>query len=157
MKNLAKILTVLGVALTMVAQAQPGWNWGDQVDLAKEKNALYVDMLKAGRYQEALAPHTWLCQNTPNLNESLYQNGSKLYEELAEVEKDPAKLEAYKSKAMEMYDLRIKYFGNEGYVLNRKVYPAYKFYKDDKSKYKELYDMFNRAFELSKEEFRERL
>ena len=153
MKNLAKILTVFGIALSMAAHAQPGWNWGEQVDLAKEKNALYVDMLKAGRYQEAIPPHSWLLENTPDLNESLYQNGSKLYEELAEVEKDPTKLAQYKAKAMEMYDLRIKYFGNDGYVLNRKVYPAYKFYKDDKSKYAELYEMFNKAFELNGEEF----
>jgi tetratricopeptide (TPR) repeat protein len=153
MKNLAKILTVFSLMIAFAAQAQPGWNWGDQVDVAKEKNALYVDMLKAGRYQEAIPPHNWLLENTPDLNESLYQNGAKLYEELVDVEKDAAKKSEYQDKAMEMYDLRIKYFGREDYVLNRKVYPAYKFYKDDKDKSQELLEMFNRAFELNGTKF----
>ena len=153
MKNLTKILFIPILLMGFAVQAQPGWNWGDQVDVAKEKNALYVDMLKAGRYKEAIPSHNWLLENTPDLNESLYQNGAKLYEGLEETEKDAAKQREYQDKAMEMYDLRIKYFGNEAYVLNRKVYPAYKFYKNDQSKYKELYEMFSKAYDLNKEEF----
>lgn len=153
MKDFKKFLFVPMMMLGMLAVAQPGWNWGEQVDVAKEKNALYVDMLKAGRFQEALPAHQWLLDNTPDLNESLYQNGAKLYEGLVETEKDPAKLEEYKTKAMEMYDLRIKYFGREAYVLNRKVYPAYKFYKGDQKKYPDLFAMFNKAYELNKEKF----
>jgi tetratricopeptide (TPR) repeat protein len=154
MKNPLKILFVSFLLIGSALKAQPGWNWGDQVDIAKEKNAIYVDMVKAGRYLEAVEAHQWLLENTPDLNESLYQNGSKLYEGLVETQKDdPAKVEEYKAKAMEMYDLRIKYFGREAYVLNRKVYPAYKFYKGDQSKYSELLEMFNRAFELNQEKF----
>ena len=33
------------VFAAMVVNAQPGWNWGDQVDVAKEKNAIYTDMV----------------------------------------------------------------------------------------------------------------
>lgn len=153
MKNLSHSLTLLMVFFTMTALGQPGWNWGTDVDIAKEKNAFYSDMVKAGRYQEAIPSHEWLLANTPDLNESLYQNGAKIYESLVDTEKDPVKIAQYKSKAMDMYDLRIKYFGKEDFVLNRKVYPAYKFYKDDKTKYKELYEMFTRAFELNKNEF----
>jgi len=153
MKNLSSSLTLLMVFFSMVAAGQPGWNWGTDVDVAKEKNAFYSDMVKAGRYLDAIPSHEWLLANTPDLNESLYQNGAKIYESLVDTEKDPAKIAEYKAKAMEMYDLRIKYFGKEDLVLNRKVYPAYKFYKDDKTKYKELYDMFLRAFELNKNEF----
>jgi len=153
MEHVKKALIIPFVLLCMSLQAQPGWNWGEQIDLAKEKNALYVDMLKAGRYLEAIPPHNWLLENTPDLNESLYQNGAKIYESLAETEKDEVKLAEYQAKAMDMYDLRIKYFGNEAYVLNRKVFPAYKYYKGDKSRYKELLDMFNKAFELNGTDF----
>jgi tetratricopeptide (TPR) repeat protein len=153
MKNLGKFLIIPFLILGMSLQAQPGWNWGDQVDVAKEKNALYVDMLKAGKFSQAVPAHNWLMENTPDLNESLYQNGAKLYEEMVEVEKDAAKIEEYKTKALEMYDLRIKYFGNEAYVMNRKVYPAYKFYKGDQKKYGELYAMFNKAYELNGSDF----
>jgi tetratricopeptide (TPR) repeat protein len=49
-----------------------------------------------------------------------------------------------------MYDLRVKYFNDEAAVLNRKAFTAYKFYKDDKEKYQELYDLYKRTFELNK-------
>jgi tetratricopeptide (TPR) repeat protein len=153
MKNLAKALVFPMMMIAIAVQAQPGWNWGDQVDIAKEKNAFYVDMLKGGKFTEAIPAHNWLLENTPDLNESLYQNGAKIYEGLVETEKDPAKQETYKAKALEMYDLRIQYFGREAYVMNRKVYPAYKFYKGDKSKYEELFNMFSKAYDLNKEDF----
>ena len=52
-----------------------------------------------------------------------------------------------------MYDLRIKYFGNEASILNRKAFPAYKFYKGDKSKYNELMDLFEKTFTLNGADF----
>ena len=36
---------------------------------------------------------------------------------------------------------QIKDFGKEAEVLNRKAYKAYKFLRDDKSSYQELYDL----------------
>ena len=155
MNNISKTLivavTLVGVALT--GHAQPGWNWGEQVDVAKEKNALYVDMLKAGRLEESLEPHSWLVENTPDLNESLYQNGAKIFEGLAEKETDAVKKGEYQEQALNMYDLRIQYFGNEASVMNRKVFPAYKFYKGDQSKYDELYEMFTESFDLNQNRF----
>lgn len=152
MKRLLVLATCLFLSILNL-QAQPGWNWGDQIDVAKEKNAIYTDMVKVEKYSEAISPHGWLLENAPDLNESLYQNGAKIYEELAEKEKEASAQEKYQLKAMEMYDLRIKYFGNEASVLNRKVYPAYKFYKNDKAKYPELFQMFKQTFEITGEDF----
>ncbi len=156
MNQVSKALTAVLLLAGILVHAQPGWNWGEQVDVAKEKNALYVDMLKAGRLNESVEPHQWLLENTPDLNESLYQNGAKIYEGLAglaEKENDATKKGEYQAKALEMYDLRIQYFGKEANVMNRKVFPAYKFYKSDKSKYSELYEMYNKAFELNGNKF----
>jgi tetratricopeptide (TPR) repeat protein len=49
-----------------------------------------------------------------------------------------------------MYDLRIRYFNEEAEVLNRKIYTAYGFFKDEPSKYNDLYDMYSRVFEPGK-------
>jgi hypothetical protein len=133
--------------------AQDGWNWGEQVDVAKEKNAIYSDLVKAKNYKDAIPPHTWLLENAPDLNESLYQNGATMYEELADAATDAALKATYQAKCLEMYDLRIKYFGKEDYVLNRKVVVAYKFYRSEKTQYKSLYDMFTKAFALNGTEF----
>ncbi|MBU2915502.1 MULTISPECIES: hypothetical protein [Reichenbachiella] len=147
MKKLLLIGLVVG--LNAAAIAQPGWNWPEDVDKAKEKNALYVDAVKSDQFARAVEPHQWLLDNCPDLNESLYINGAKIYEGLEEKETDPAKQLAYQEKALQMYDDRIKYFGDEPNVLNRKAFRAYKFYKGNRDKYQELMDLFDKTFEMN--------
>ncbi|UXP33282.1 hypothetical protein N6H18_04875 [Reichenbachiella agarivorans] len=146
-----KKLLLIGfvVCMNAAAIAQPGWNWPEEVDKAKEKNALYVDAVKSKQYAVAVAPHQWLLDNCPDLNESLYINGAKIYEGLEDKESDPAKQLSYQEKALKMYDDRIKYFGDEANVLNRKAFAAYKFYKGNQSKYKELLDLFDKTFDMN--------
>ncbi|MFY0605683.1 MAG: hypothetical protein JXR10_03150 [Cyclobacteriaceae bacterium] len=144
---------LLGLAILFlfatVAVSQPGWNWGDQVDMAKEKNALYSDLVKAEKWKEATVPHNWLLENTPDLNASIYINGAKIYEGLAKASTDKAEKLKNQERALEMYDLRVKYFDDEADVLNRKAFVAYKYYRGTQSKYEELYNLFDRAFELN--------
>ncbi|MCR9250622.1 MAG: hypothetical protein NXI20_09360 [bacterium] len=136
---------------SLSAIAQPGWEWGEDVDKAKEQNALYTDNLKAGNFEAAKEPLLWLLENTPNLNVSLYINGAKIYEGLADATADKAQKKEFQMKALEMYDKRIEYFGDEDKVLNRKGYRAYKFLKDDKTKYPDLLALYDRIFELNGE------
>ena len=150
-KLIIKITALLFISTTAFGQA--GWNWGVEIDVAKENNAIYTDMVKVEKYLEAVESHAWLLENTPDLNESLYQNGAKIYRALAVEETDKVQKAAYQTKALEMYDLRIKYFGNEASVLNRKAFPAYKFYKGDKSKYVELLALFEKTFVLNGADF----
>ncbi|WP_339811465.1 hypothetical protein [uncultured Imperialibacter sp.] len=141
------LLFFLGIQL--VAVAQPGWNWPEDRATAEEKNALYTDFLKQDNFKAALPHLDWLLANAPDLNESLYINGAKIYEGLADNEPDAAKTVQYQEQALSMYDKRIQYFGNEGDVLNRKGYTAYKYYKDNKAKYPDLIKMFEKVYELN--------
>ncbi|NNF33306.1 MAG: tetratricopeptide repeat protein, partial [Saprospiraceae bacterium] len=90
----------------------------------------------------------WLLENTPDLNSSLYINGVKIYKELEKAATGDKKKE-YQQRVMDLYDLRIEYFNSEGDVMNRKAYDAYKFYKDDKTKYEMLYGFFEKTYELN--------
>ncbi len=146
-KTLVNSILILAVAFT--ASAQNGWNWGDQVDVAKEKNVVYTDALKAKNYAATLDPLNWLMTNTPDLHVSIYQNGVKIYRELANQEADPAKKDEYIQKGLELHDTRIKYFGKEANVTDRKASYAYRFYNKDKTKYEFLYNLFNKSFELN--------
>lgn len=149
MKNLI-FLAVLLTGQIAAAQCEDGWCWGSDPDKAKEKNALYTDAYKMGNNVEAATHLEWLLQNTPNLNKSIYINGAKIYEDLANTEADATKKKALESKTLEMYDLRIKYFNDEPDVLNRKAYVAYKLLKDDQARYQELLDLFDKAYQLNK-------
>lgn len=143
------LFLVFFLSVGLLATAQPGWNWPEDKATAEEKNVLYSDNLKMDNFEGAVAPHQWLLDNAPDLNKSIYINGAKIYEGLADATEDPAKKQEYIEKGLTMYDLRIKYFGEEAEVLNRKAYNAYKFYRDNQSKYTELKELFDKTFELN--------
>ncbi|HHP7242190.1 MAG TPA: tetratricopeptide repeat protein [Cyclobacteriaceae bacterium] len=144
-----RVLAISFIISSTYVMGQPGWNWPDEIDIAKEKNALYTDNLKQDNCQKAKEAHQWLLEKAPDLHVSLYQNGTKIYKCLAENTSDEAKKKEYQEKALEMYEKRIEYFGKEGYVLNRKAFDAYKFYKDDREKYQELYNLFKRTYDVN--------
>ena len=52
-----------------------------------------------------------------------------------------------------MYDIRIKQFGEEAEVLNRKAITAYKYYKNEQGKYPELKALFQKAFDMNGNDF----
>lgn len=150
MKTISKKLSVLVfVLLALGASAQSGWNWGEEVDKAKEKNVIYTDAYKAKNYKGALEPLNWLLTNTPDLNPSIYINGIEIYEALAKKATDPAIKEQNIQKALELHDTRIKYFEGEADILDRKALFAYQHYSKNKEKYPYLYELYSKAFELN--------
>ena len=71
------VLFGLLVSLNAMAFAQQGWKWPEDVEKAKENNALYADAVKSKDFVRAQEPHQWLLDNAPDLNKSLYINGAK--------------------------------------------------------------------------------
>jgi tetratricopeptide (TPR) repeat protein len=150
------LLIVPALFFSHFASAQiqsSGWIWPEDRKTAEEKYVLYTDMFNLNNFKATLPPFTWLLTNAPQLNPSLYINGAKIFENLAEEETDPEKKIVYEDSCLLMFDLRIKYFNEEPNVLNRKAYYAYRFKNSDKSYYQELYDLFNKTFDLNKNNF----
>jgi tetratricopeptide (TPR) repeat protein len=147
MKVLFVCFAYLGIVFNISAQTD--WNWPEDKATAEMKYVLYKDALKQDNFQAAKEPHLWLLQNVPNLHNSLYIDGARIYESLAEVEKDPQKKLQLQDSALLMYDLRIKYFNDEANVLNRKAFTAYGYFANNRDKLEELYNIFERTFELN--------
>lgn len=140
----------IGLFATLVfGTANAQWNWPDDREKAEEKNALYTDNFKQGNYRRAADHLSWLLNKAPDLNKSIYINGVRIYDGLASEEADEAKKVVFQDSVLLLYDLRIKYFGEEGKVLNRKAFDAYKYFKGDKSRYEELFQLFQSTFELN--------
>lgn len=148
------LLIILMTAGAVYSQTCNGWNWSEDEGVKsqeEEKVVLYTDYKKANDFKSALPHLNWLLKNNPSLNKSIYINGAQIYEGLAEMEKNPTQKKVYQDSALVMYDLRIQYCNEEANVMNRKAFTAYKYYKGDKSKYKELYELFDKTFELNEE------
>lgn len=151
MKLKSTTLFPLFFACTMFyAQAQQSeWIWPEDKETATRKNVLYNDDLKAENFRSAANNLSWLLHNAPNLNPAIYINGAKIYEALADAEKDPKQKHVYADSALLMYDLRMKYFNDEATVTDRKAFTAYK-YKSDVPEYQgELLALFQKSFELN--------
>ncbi len=145
------VLTILFGALGLAqAQAQQSdWKWPEDKAKAMEKNVLYTDSKTMGNYREAANHLRYLLIHAPDLNPAIYIDGAEIYNELAEKAKDPAKKTTLQDSALAMYDLRIKYFGNEADVLDRKAFYAYRYAeKNNKEEVAELYDLLNKVVQL---------
>lgn len=148
------LLALFGTLTFNQVLAQPGWKWPEDETLkekAEEKNALYTDAKKQGNFRESANHLNWLLVNTPDLNKSLYVNGSQIYDKLATAESDKAKKTVLQDSALMMYDYRIKYFNEESKVLDRKAFYSYKYFKGDKARYADIYQTFKKVFELKGE------
>lgn len=154
MKKVFGTIAVITILATSV-YAQKGWKWPEDSARrvkAEEMNVIQSDAVKMGDAKGAVKAIRWLITNTPDLNKSIYINGAKVYEDLAESEKDPEVQAGLVDTLMLMHDMRIEYFGDKPNVLNRKAFKAYKFYIKDFSKAEWLLEMFDEAFDIGGED-----
>ena len=147
--------TLLGLAALLVAgmvQAQDGWNFPSDPALeskARELNAAYTDYMQSEQYIEATKPLNWLLVNVPELNPSIYQNGTKVYDGAAKVATDEAQKRVYQDSVMAIYEKRGEVYDDEAKWIENKAYYAYQYYKDDKDKIADVVADFDRAIELN--------
>jgi len=143
-----RVIVFFSIISQTVVFAQDGWDWGNDPATAKEKNALYTDLQKQGKYAEAVEPLEFLLKNVPKLNKSIYQNGVTIYQNLLISEKDPAKIISYQDRVLELFELRMQYFGEEDKVLGYKAQVAYPYLINRKpERYDELYNIYKNIIE----------
>ncbi|SIO07095.1 hypothetical protein [Algoriphagus halophilus] len=152
MKIKSTLLGLAAVLMAGVVQAQDGWNWPSdpaQEAKARELNAAYTDYMKSEQYVEATKPLHWLLVNVPQLNESLYINGTKIYDGAAGAVSDEAQKRVYQDSVIALYEKRGELYDNESKWIENKAYYGYQYYKDDKEKLKVPVADFEKALEIN--------
>ena len=92
--------------------------------------SLFREYYKQKNYMEALSPWRWTFQNCPKASGNIYKNGPIIIKSM--IKERPEQKKEYVDTLMLIYDQRIEYFGNEGYVLGRKGADLLRY---DKSKF----------------------
>ena len=121
MKN--SILLVISI-LSVTTYAKPilidGKYGVDSVECVKNIS-VYREFIKQKNYADAVSPWRWAYLNCPKSTKNLYVDGSKIFKYLIKNAKgnNPLQL-ALVDSLMMMYDQRITFFGQEGYVLGLK-------------------------------------
>ena len=122
------------------------WKWPEDKKTAEEKIALYTDAIKQNNFKEADKNLQWLFTNAPDLNPSIYINGAKIYEDMAE-KGQGAQRQEFIDKTIQMYDKRMEHFGETPAIVDRKINTAFKLMYKDADKHKELFEMFKQSFD----------
>lgn len=148
----ALMLVLLLSASSMSWSQCKDWKWPtepEQKAKAEEKISLYDDYRKNNEFVKAKNHLTWLLKNTPDLNTSIYINGAEIYEKLASAEKDPAKKNNLIDSLLIIYDLRVKYCGDEASVSNRKALSALSFWANENGKEAYVLKLLDESFKLN--------
>ncbi|MGB3616477.1 MAG: tetratricopeptide repeat protein [Catalinimonas sp.] len=144
------LLTPLLLLPAFSAQAQ--FNWPEDKAAAQSQWVQFSDNVKAKQFATARPNFLWLYREAPELNEGLYVKGISMYEGLAAKATDAKVKSALQDTALMLYDERIKYYGEEAEVLNRKGIVAFTFLgtRPDAAKHQEaLFALYQRIFELN--------
>ncbi len=143
---------ILLTFFTVTALAQGEWNWPEDPELqssAKEKQAYYKIQTQLDDYNGTFGTLKWLYENNPELNPSIYIDGVKTIQKILKDEVDKERITSLEDSLLWMFDQRIKYFGNEAVVVDRKAYEAFKLMYRKRSRYPELNELFKRNFEVN--------
>ncbi len=126
-------------------KASSGPDFGSDPTLCKRNLSLYKDNLKGRKYKEALAPWRKALEVCPASTKNLYIDGVKILQYFAQ--EDEENKDMYIDELMDVYDQRIEYYGQKGFVLGRKGVDLLKFRLQDVEK---SYDYLQKSIEIRK-------
>lgn len=157
-KLLLSALLVIGTIAGVSAQKagyDPKAPYGHGEDSVKciTNLSLLQTSAKAEAYKDALAPWTAVYENCPASSKNIYIYGPRIYKALYAAETDAAKKKAMIDKIMEIYDTRMKYYGEsegKGKILAYKTYD-YMELMGDKADSKTIYDGLKSAITEAKD------
>jgi len=117
--------------------------------------SLFNESVKNKQYEDAYEPWWSVYQTCPNANKAIYTQGAKIVEYLYNKTTDPAEKDRLRQLIMEMYDKRIKYFGDDAryptaYILGQKALDYCSFFENDTLK-KPAYEWLKQSVEGMKE------
>lgn len=125
----------------------------DSVRCVMNMNLLF-DNAKAKNMAEADKALQILIKECPQCHVNMYAYGTQVYNWKLKNEKDAAKKEALLNELLNLYDLRIKYFGDykgygEGRILGEKAVTMYNHSKKTPELFKKVYDLASKSIEKS--------
>ncbi len=119
-----------------------------RIECASELSNL-TEFMKINHLEYSIISWRKVYKNCPASSKNIYINGAKIFTDMLEEAKDPALQKAYFDTLMMIYDDRIKYFGEEGYVLGRKGKDMLKYFGNE---YNKAFSVLKKSVELEKSE-----
>lgn len=143
-KKIGLILALVAIcSITSYAQ-----NYGDDPTKCNSELSNYTEYFKQKQYKDAYPSWSWCYKNCPESIINIYVQGPTIIEDFIANEEDSLKREQWIDTLLQIYDNRIKYFGQEGFVLGRKALSMLRYRNTD---VKATFDVIEKSYELQKE------
>ncbi|MBW6480774.1 MAG: hypothetical protein K0B37_15195, partial [Bacteroidales bacterium] len=107
--------------------------------------SMYDEFMKHRAPGYAYKPWSYVFENCPMLTQNIYLHGVTIVRYMHDQEADPDKRKEWVDLLMSVFDQRIEYFGNEGFVLGRKATALYQLQPGNA---RELFDITQQSIEL---------
>lgn len=150
-KNNSTILNILIVGIIILLVTSKNYA---QDDIPKYGNdsinciknlSLYSEFYKQKNFDDAFVPWNAAITECPRSSKNLYIHGDKMMKQRIKKEKNKVIKDILIDSLLMLYDQRIQYFGQEGFVIGRKGNSLMKYRP---AKFEEAYGYFERCFEL---------
>jgi tetratricopeptide (TPR) repeat protein len=145
MKKNLLLIAIATISIFSGATAQTTSKYGADSIACITNMSLSNEYFKQQNYVDAIDPWRWVYTNCPAASKRTYLNGVAMFEDLINKEKNADIKGKYIDTLMMVYDQRIKYFGEEGFVLSRKGLSLYDYSPDKKLEVKTI---LKRSIEL---------
>ncbi|MDD4108811.1 MAG: hypothetical protein PHH93_08840, partial [Prolixibacteraceae bacterium] len=111
--------------------------------------SLYIEFYKQENYKSALPHWNTIYNKYPKSTPNVYIHGANMYESFIENAETPEERSKQIDALMKLYDKRIKYFGEKGYVMGRKAtaWLNYKLNTDNPPEGDALKEVLNKGYE----------
>lgn len=153
-RNLLTIFLSIAVIIGVFAQKphlDPKYGADSASRMECLKNlSLYREFVKQNNINDAINPWKKVFYSCPAASKNIYLDGVKIYRYLIEAESDLSKQSAFVDSLMKVYDQRIKYYKEEGFVLGRKGVDFLRYRKDQIEDVKTGYDILSKSINLQK-------
>jgi len=111
--------------------------------------SVFTQFVKQKNYVDAYWPWRWAFENCESSSKSIYIDGAKIIKsKIKEFKSDPDIKTAYVDTLMTIYDMRMSYFGQDGYVSGLKGSDMLKY--RSKTQLSEAYQLLKSSVELQK-------
>ncbi len=110
--------------------------------------SLYAEYYDQDNYKDAWEPWLNVLNICPKASKNTYIRGERIVKHLIEQAEDKEKKHAYIDTLMKVYDLRIKHFGEKGYVLGKEGVALLKYKGNTLEGKKQAYKALNQSVKI---------
>jgi len=155
MKTLTRLFLILIIAgLSLEGSAQTGAEDGSRFGSGEDsirclRNlSLYSEFYKQNNYEDAQEPWTIVYRECPKASKNIYLHGEKMIKDAIENTEDEEKKTELIDSLMNLYDQRIDYFGQEGFVIGKKGTNFLKYAEKTVDNFQKAYDLLEKSLEI---------